>query len=112
MDHTSILQLISEKFAGTPDYNDEVGRRRELGIHSVSQILPQALSQPRADIPPPPQVAVANAMAASPQAEPQTDSQQAFSAAAKELLKYDRQRALEKYPELVHMPEESAPAPR
>lgn len=116
MDHTSILQLISEKFAGTPDYNDEVARRRELGIHSVSQILPQPLAQPRADIPSPPRVAVTNAVAVSPQTEPQTepqtDSQQAFREAAKDLLKYDRRRALEKYPELVHMPEESAPAPR
>ena len=111
MDHTSILQLLSEKFAGTTDYNDEVGRRRKSGIQSVSQVLAQPLSQPRTDIPTPPQVAVSTAVALTPQNEPQTDNQQAFSAAAKDLLKYDRKRALEKYPELVHLPEESAPVP-
>jgi len=36
---------------------------------------------------------------------PKTESQQAFDTAAKKLLEYDRKRALEKYPELVHLPE-------
>lgn len=106
MDHTSILQLLSEKFAGTADYNDEVGRRRKLGIQSVSQALAQSLAQPRADIPVPPQDTISSSVALTPPAEPQTDSQQAFTEAAKNLLKYDRKRALEKYPELVHLPED------
>lgn len=106
MDHTSILQLLSEKFAGTPDYNDEVKRRRKLGIQSVSQVLAQPLAQPRTDIPPPPQDIISSSVVMAPSTEPQTDSQQAFTEAAKKLLKYDRTRALEKYPELVHMPEE------
>jgi phospholipase C len=106
MDHTSILQLLSEKFAGTPDYNDEVKRRRRLGILSVSQVLAQPLAQPRTDIPPPPQDIISSSVVMAPSIEPQTDSQQAFTEAAKKLLKYDRTRALEKYPELVHMPEE------
>lgn len=106
MDHTSILQLLSEKFAGTADYNDEVGRRRKLGIQSVSQVLAQSLAQPRADIPVPPQDTISSSVALTPSTEPQTDSQQAFTEAAKNLLKYDRKRALEKYPELVHLPED------
>jgi phospholipase C len=107
MDHTSILQLLSEKFAGTPDYNDEVKRRREAGIQSVSQALAESLDQPRADIPPLPQEIISSSVALTPVKPPQTDSQQAFDAAAKKLLTYDRKRALEKYPELVHLPESS-----
>jgi phospholipase C len=38
-------------------------------------------------------------------AAPQTDSQLAFTAAAKKLLMYDRKRALENYPELAHLPD-------
>ncbi len=110
MDHTSILQLLSEKFAGTPDYNDEVARRRKLGIQSVSQVLAEPLAQPRTDIPSPPRETISSTIAQTPRLEPQTDSQQAFSAAAKDLLRYDRKRALEKYPELVHLPEEPPPA--
>jgi len=105
MDHTSILQLLSEKFAGTPDYNDEVKRRREAGIQSVSQVLAEPLAQPREDIPPLPQEIISSFVTLAPATEPQTDSQQAFDAAAKKLLEYDRKRALEKYPELVHLPE-------
>ncbi|SEK68675.1 alkaline phosphatase family protein [Nitrosovibrio tenuis] len=107
MDHTSILQLLSEKFAGTPDYNDEVKRRREAGIQSVSQVLAQPLPQPRTDIPPPPQEIISSSVTLAPATQPQTESQQAFDVAAKKLLKYDRKRALEKYPELVHLPESS-----
>jgi phospholipase C len=53
---------------------------------------------------------ISSTIAQTPQLEPQTDSQQAFTAAAKDLLRYDRKRALEKYPELVHLPEEPPPA--
>jgi phospholipase C len=105
MDHTSILQLLSEKFAGTPDYNDEVKRRRELGIQSVSEVLAQSLGQPRTDIPSPPPDVISSSVELATMVDPQTDSQHAFTGAAKKLLMYDRQRALEKYPELAHLPE-------
>jgi phospholipase C len=105
MDHTSILQLLSEKFGGTPDYNDEVKRRREAGMQSVSQVLAESLAQPREDIPPLPQEVIPASVSLVAKAEPKTESQQAFDTAARKLLEYDRKRALEKYPELVHLPE-------
>lgn len=107
MDHTSILQLLSEKFTGTPDYNDEVKRRRELGIQSVSQVLTKALAQPRADIPSPPSDIIASSVELKPMTAPQiqTDSQQAFTAAARKLVTFNPTLALEKYPELAHLPE-------
>lgn len=110
MDHTSILQLLAEKFDGTPDYNEEVARRRKSGIQSVSALLARSLERPRADIPPPPEDIIVSPVVLKPALEPRTDSQQAFTAAAKELLARDRKRALEKYPELVQLPEEPAPA--
>jgi phospholipase C len=113
MDHTSILQLLAEKFDGSPDYNEEVARRRESGIQSVSALLAQTLDRPRADVPSPPEDTIVSPVALKPVLKPQTDSQQAFTVAAKELLAHDRKRALEKYPELVQLPEEAAPtAPR
>ncbi len=99
------MQLLSEMFAGTPDYNDEVKRRRELGIQSVSQALAQPLSQPRTVIPTPPNI-ISHSMELTTTAAPQTDSQQDFTAAARNLLMYDRKRALENFPELANLLEE------
>ena len=114
MDHTSILQLLSEKFAGTPDYNEEVKRRREAGIQSVSQVLAQALAQPRTDTPQPPADIITSSVELKPASDTriQTDSQQAFTAAAQKLVGFDRPRALEKYPELAHLPGASIDAPK
>jgi phospholipase C len=113
MDHTSILQLLSEKFAGTPDYNEEVKRRREAGIQSVSQVLAQALAQPRTDTPQPPADTIISSVELKPATDTgiQTDSQQAFTAAAHKLVEFDRPRALEKYPELAHLPGAPIDAP-
>jgi len=97
--------LLSEMFAGTPDYNDEVKRRRELGIQSVSQALAQPLAQPRTVIPAPPDI-ISRSVELTTTTAPQTDSQQAFAAAARSLLLYDRKRALENFPELANLPEE------
>jgi phospholipase C len=48
----------------------------------------------------------------APEPQIETERQQAFTAAAKDLLAHDRKRALEKYPELAHLPEEQPkPAP-
>ena len=80
-------------------------RRREAGIQSVSQVLAESLAQPREDIPPLPQVVIPASVSLVAKAEPKTESQQAFDTAARKLLEYDRKRALEKYPELVHLPE-------
>ncbi|WP_145955157.1 alkaline phosphatase family protein [Candidatus Nitrosoglobus terrae] len=107
LDHTSILQLLSEKFAGTPDYNEEVKRRKDLGIQSVSQVLIQAgLAQPRADIPASPQNTIFNATVPVSVPTPQTDNQRAFAAAAKRLLAHDYQQAVKKFPGITHLFEE------
>lgn len=57
MDHTSILQLLAEKFDPGTDYNDEVRRRRLAGVQSVGVALAQAAGPLRDNIPPVPDTA-------------------------------------------------------
>ncbi len=106
MDHTSILQLLAEKFAGTPDYNDEVHRRRELGIQSVSKVLAQGPNQARDEIPPAPPDVITTAMLLPPAPSPSTPSQQAFTAAAQRLIAHAPDRAIAKFPGLAHLPKQ------
>ncbi|CAB1275034.1 alkaline phosphatase family protein [Candidatus Nitrosacidococcus tergens] len=103
MDHTSILQLLSEKFASSPDYNDEVKRRRELGIQSASQVFTSDLISPRVDISPPPQDTIHKSSLIAPTMSPNTDSQHTFFSAAKRLSDYDYQRAIKKFPGLSYL---------
>ncbi len=108
MDHTSILQLLAEKFAGNPDYNDEVKRRRvDGGIQSVSRALEAGgLSKARTAIPTAPPDTISNIVLGPTSIAPETDSQKAFAFAAHALLRADRKRAITKFPELVHLPDE------
>jgi phospholipase C len=71
------------------------------------QVLSQAPAEARTDIPSPPADIIDSSVELKPMTDPQiqTDSQQAFTAAAKKLVAYDRKLALEKYPELAHLPE-------
>jgi phospholipase C len=58
LDHTSILQLLAERFApGAAGYSDAVSYRRQQGVGSVSAVFdrPQGGSEvPEAPAPPPP----------------------------------------------------------
>lgn len=50
LDHTSILQLLAEKFAPEEEYSQTVARRRdEGGVHSLSDALNR--DEPRTDVP-------------------------------------------------------------
>jgi phospholipase C len=105
LDHTSVLQLLAEKFAPGHDYNEEVGRRRHAGIESVGAAFKTALHHPRADIPLPPAERVAAARLAAPAATaPAIGTPAAFVLAARRLLARDRARALRRFPELLHLP--------
>jgi phospholipase C len=106
LDHTSILQLLAEKFAGGPnDYSPEVTRRREQGIESLSRVL--ALPAPRADVPAPPAAAIeAKSIVRGGAKKSQTENQVAFAAAARTCLASDRPRALDRFPELAVLPPE------
>jgi phospholipase C len=76
-------------------------------------VLAQALAQPRTDLPQPPADIITSSVEFKPATDTsvQTDSQQAFTAAARKLVEYDRPKALEKYPELAHLPGAPIDAP-
>ena len=103
LDHTSLLQLIAEKFgAGPEDYSASVTHRRAQGIRSVAEALsdvplvrPLAVP-PRRDGPLPP---------TPPRDKPQNANEGAFQKAARELLLHEGPIATGyRYPELVGAP--------
>ena len=103
-DHTSILQLLGEKFAGGADkYSDEVTRRKQQGIASLSSVL--TLSQARADLPPAPAdpILATTLFSGSPK-KVLTEHQQAFATAARLALAKNRRSALKRFPELALLP--------
>ena len=105
MDHTSILQFLAEKFTPGKDYNDEVKRRREFGIQSVSAALRTNPDTPRSDTPLAPADQLEGAVLTPPATEIQPGNQEAFAVAARQLLAQDRICALQKFPELLHLPD-------
>jgi phospholipase C len=101
LDHTSILQMLAEKFAGdSKKYSDDVTRRLDQGIGNLSSVLETTARQ---DLPTAP---------TTPIRVPQTlmstkvivnENQRAFQLAGKQLLQRDRNTALGKYPQLLHL---------
>jgi phospholipase C len=101
LDHTSILQMFAEKFAGDRRrYSDDVNRRIDQGIESASRVLS---SQARPDVPKPPATPVAVQQVLRPTTPAVTENQKAFVVAAKQMATYDRTRAIRQFPELVHL---------
>jgi phospholipase C len=106
MDHTSILQLLAEKFTPGRPYNAEVERRRRAGIQSLSQALKVGATPVRKVVPAPPVDAPGNAALAAPAAgAPEAGNAGAFTLAARNLLAHDRAATINQYPALLHLPE-------
>jgi phospholipase C len=101
LDHTSVLQLIAQKFAGSPDYSAEVARRRAAGVLSLAAVLDAGPGVARADVPAPPADTPTQAMLVPPARQPDTDTQRAYADAGRRLLEVDRAQALDKFPELA-----------
>jgi phospholipase C len=101
LDHTSILQLFAEKFGGgRRGYSDDVNRRLDQGIESVSSVLS---SERRQDVPVPPTTPVPALLMLRATTPIITENQKAFEVAAQQLLAYDRIRAIRQFPELIHL---------
>jgi phospholipase C len=103
-DHTSILQLIAEKFAGSArKYSDEVNKRADQGISSLSEVL--TASAPRHDLPLPPAAPIAaTTLFRGGAKKTLSENQEAFARAARACLAADRGAALERFPELAMLP--------
>jgi phospholipase C len=93
LDHTSILQLLGEKFGGGT-YSDLVDARKAAGIGSVSSVL--TLAAARADAPSPPAVTEGF----TPQATPFDAMSQAFAKGWDGLKEKDAAAAQRLFPKL------------
>ena len=101
LDHTSLLQLFAEKFAGDRRaYSDDVNRRLDQGIESASSVLSQ---EARRDVPAAPATAVTVAQVLQATKPLTNENQKALLLAGQKLLAHDRARAIRLFPELVHL---------
>jgi phospholipase C len=101
LDHTSLLQLFAEKFAGDRrGYSDDVNRRIDQGIESVSSVLSP---EQRRDVPPAPSTPTAVTQVLRLTQPAITENQKALLMAGQQLLAHDRTRALRQFPELLHL---------
>ncbi|HYO73956.1 MAG TPA: alkaline phosphatase family protein [Archangium sp.] len=102
VDHTSILQLLAEKFGSGPeDYSASVNHRRAQGIRSLSEALTATPAQrpipTRSSRPVPPMPPMKR--------KPLAPNERAFQEAARELLQHEGPIATSaKYPDLVGAP--------
>jgi len=104
LDHTSILQLLGEKFGGGY-YSDEVEARKAAGLKSVSMVL--TLAEARAEVPPPPELSPGF----TPQRGVYDTMSAAFAAAWSDMQQQYPDKTPEKFPKLAgHFPEAGKPA--
>ena len=101
LDHTSILQLLAEKFAPNEDgYSETVEDRRREGIRSVSEVL--NLEEPRTSIPQAPAAPLRAEVSLGGPITGATDMQLAFAAAANSMVQNFPKETAQKYPEVSH----------
>ncbi|HSL05706.1 MAG TPA: alkaline phosphatase family protein [Nitrospiraceae bacterium] len=101
LDHTSILQLFAEMFAGDRrKYSEDVNLRLDQGIESVSSAL---MKTQRTDIPVAPATPVMVQQLIRSTKHVLNENQKAFALAGQNILTYDSGKAIGKFPELVHL---------
>jgi len=100
LDHTSILQLLAERF-GEPGeaYSAAVDARRQAGIGSLSLALDAVAHD--MSVPAPPAFSATAEVTLNTSRAPNTANQQAFAASARTLLSRHGAEALAKYPGLA-----------
>jgi phospholipase C len=102
LDHTSILQLLAERFGKAGEsYSPEVDGRRAAGIGSVSALLEANAARPSTYVEPP-DVKISAKVELQVTREPKTPSQHAFVAAVEAVADARQVAALKKYPQLAH----------
>lgn len=97
LDHTSILQLLAEKF-GDGAYSEAVARRAAQGIGSVSAVLNRGAAREALPVPPSPPERPGRKCKRS--LTPRTEGALAFDLAARALCDHAPARVASAYPEL------------
>jgi phospholipase C len=100
-DHTSVLQLLAEKFTPGVPYSATVKNRTDLGIQSISAALAAAPDVAAPD-PPSAPIFAKTFLGDNIAVAPQGAMGQAFEKAALDMLAANFDATKEKYPELVH----------
>ncbi|MES1160704.1 MAG: alkaline phosphatase family protein, partial [Bacteroidota bacterium] len=101
LDHTSVLQLLAEKFTPGKSYSATVEDRRTNGIHSLSAALDTTLTRV-APAPPQQKILVSSALGDKIDTAPDTGSmRQSFEGAAMDMLAARPEDTARKYPELL-----------
>jgi phospholipase C len=100
-DHTSVLQLLAERFTPGRPYSADVDRRRQAGIQSLSVALGDVA---RADVPKVPVdvIRVESALGGGIRLRPANGHQASFEAAVDALIASDKEAVRRKYPDLFH----------
>jgi phospholipase C len=108
-DHTSVLQLLAEKFTPGQPFSDTVNERRNKGIHSISESLSDSpdLSAPA---PPSEMLIVKSFLGDSIPIAPESEMAKSFEQAAQDLMVQEQTKTAEKYPELFQWREAVAKA--
>jgi phospholipase C len=97
LDHTSILQLLADKFDGGQPYSAAVHSRQIQGIGSVSSVL--NLPAPRKMIPAPPRAPRSRRRERHIEATSPSNASNAFYLAARALCDHSPSRVARTYPE-------------
>lgn len=109
LDHTSILQLFAEKFAGDRrKYSEDVSIRMDQGIESVSSAL---TTVQRKDVPVAPATPFVVKQLMRSTKLVLNENQKAFTLASHNVLSYNSTQAMRRFPELVHFDESQVAHP-
>jgi phospholipase C len=102
LDHTSILQMIADRFDPSgAGYSASVEARR-TAASPIGSVTATLSAQPRAETPRSPPVSLSTTVLLSDLREPLTDAQKAFAGALEAFAKDQGHAALEKYPQVAH----------
>lgn len=99
-DHTSVLQLMAERFTPGKAYSDSVEARKAAGIQSLSVAL-NGQKKFKAPEPPSQPLFVTSALGQTIQTAPDDAMTQSFEQIALQMLAQKPAETLEKYPELL-----------
>jgi len=100
LDHTSVLQLLAEKFTPGKPYSASVDRRRTQGVRSVSAVLSPTIQQP---VPPPaPNFALQITVPVGANGPATTPIEATFEQAAHDMVAKFPKETAQKYPAVSH----------